>query len=85
MTATEGGWTSVDPSLGENATASQQIHRVFDATILCNISAASHSERQREGGFRDTSKSRGKSGPALGGTAYRLMPSACRLIVRQPL
>jgi len=29
--------------------------------------------------------SRGKSGPALGGTEYRLMPSACRLIVRQPL
>ena len=28
---------------------------------------------------------RGKSGPALGGTEYRLMPSACRLIVRQPL
>ena len=27
----------------------------------------------------------GKSGPALGGTEYRLMPSACRLIVRQPL
>ena len=27
---------------------------------------------------------RGKSGPALGGTEYRLMPSACRLIVRQP-
>ena len=25
--------------------------------------------------------SRGKSGPALGGTEYRLMPSACRLIV----
>jgi len=25
---------------------------------------------------------RGKSGPALGGTEYRLMPSACRLIVR---
>ena len=24
---------------------------------------------------------RGKSGPALGGTEYRLMPSACRLIV----
>ena len=28
---------------------------------------------------------RGKSGPALGGTEYRLMPSACRLIVRQPV
>jgi len=28
---------------------------------------------------------RGKSGPALGGTEYRLMPSACRLIVRRPL
>jgi len=28
---------------------------------------------------------RGKSGPALGGTEYRLMPSACRLIVRQSL
>ena len=28
---------------------------------------------------------RGKSGPALGGTEYRLMPSACPLIVRQPL
>jgi len=28
---------------------------------------------------------RGKSGLALGGTEYRLMPSACRLIVRQPL
>ena len=28
---------------------------------------------------------RGKSGPALGGTEYRLMPSACRQIVRQPL
>ena len=27
----------------------------------------------------------GKSGPALGGTEYWLMPSACRLIVRQPL
>jgi len=26
--------------------------------------------------------SRGKSGPALGGTEYRLMPSTCRLIVR---
>ena len=25
---------------------------------------------------------RGKSGPALGGTEYRLMPSACWLIVR---
>ena len=25
---------------------------------------------------------RGKTGPALGGTEYRLMPSACRLIVR---
>ena len=30
----------------------------------------------REGG------SMGKNGPALGGTEYRLMPSACRLIVR---
>ena len=29
--------------------------------------------------------SRGKSGPALGGTEYRLMPSACRLIVRAKL
>ena len=29
--------------------------------------------------------SRGKSGPALGGTDYRLMPSACRLIVRAKL
>jgi len=28
---------------------------------------------------------RGKSGPALGGTEYRLMPSACRLIVRAKL
>ena len=28
---------------------------------------------------------RGKSGPALGGTEYRLMPSACRLIAGQPL
>jgi len=28
---------------------------------------------------------RDKSGPALGDTEYRLMPSACRLIVRQPL
>ena len=27
----------------------------------------------------------GKSGPALGGTEYRLMPSACRLIVRAKL
>ena len=27
----------------------------------------------------------GKSGPALGSTEYRLMPSACRLIVRQRL
>jgi len=30
-------------------------------------------------------KPRGKSGPALGGTEYRLMPSACRLIVRAKL
>jgi len=30
-------------------------------------------------------KVRGKSGPALGGTEYRLMPSACRLIVRAKL
>jgi len=29
--------------------------------------------------------SRGKSGPALGGTEYRLTPSACRLIVRAKL
>jgi len=29
--------------------------------------------------------SRGKSGPAPGGTEYRLMPSACRLIVRAKL
>ena len=29
--------------------------------------------------------SRGKSGPALGGTEYRLMPPACRLIVRAKL
>jgi len=28
---------------------------------------------------------RGKSGPALGGTEYRLVPSACRLIVRAKL
>jgi len=28
---------------------------------------------------------RGKSGPALSGTEYRLMPSACRLIVRERL
>ena len=28
---------------------------------------------------------RSKSGPALGGTEYRLMPSACRLIVRAKL
>jgi len=28
---------------------------------------------------------RGKSGPALGGTEYRLMPSACRLIARAKL
>ena len=28
---------------------------------------------------------RGKSGPALGGTEYQLMPSACRLIVRAKL
>jgi len=28
---------------------------------------------------------RGKSGPALGGTEYRLMPSAYRLIVRVKL
>jgi len=28
---------------------------------------------------------RGKSGPALGGTEYRLMPSACRLTVRAKL
>jgi len=28
---------------------------------------------------------RGKSGPALGGTEYRLMPSTCRLIVRAKL
>ena len=34
---------------------------------------------------RVTVLGRGKSGPALGGTEYRLMPSACRLIVRQPL
>jgi len=27
-------------------------------------------------------RNRGKSGPALGGMEYRLMPSACRLIVR---
>jgi len=28
---------------------------------------------------------RGKSGPALGGTEFRLVPSACRLIVRAKL
>jgi len=28
---------------------------------------------------------RGKSGPALGGTEYRLMPSACRLMLRAKL
>jgi len=28
---------------------------------------------------------RGKSGPALGGTEYRLVPSACRLIVQGKL
>jgi len=27
----------------------------------------------------------GKSGPALGGTEYWMMPSACRLIAGQPL
>ena len=30
-------------------------------------------------------RGRGKSGPALGGTEYRLMPSVCRLIVRAKL
>ena len=34
---------------------------------------------------RSSSLVRGKSGPALGGTEYRLMPSACRLIVRAKL
>jgi len=34
---------------------------------------------------RDHRGGRGKSGPALGGTEYRLMPSACRLIVRAKL
>ena len=33
----------------------------------------------------DTVLSRRKSGPALGGTEYRLMQSACRLIVRAKL
>jgi len=30
-------------------------------------------------------QSKGKSGPTLGGTEYRLMPLACRLIVRTKL
>ena len=36
----------------------------------------------KSGHFPHKMKRRGKSGPALGGTEYRLMPSACRLIVR---
>jgi len=41
-------------------------------------------QRRRDRGTA-TGNSRGKSGPALGGTEYRLMPSACRLIVRAKL
>ena len=33
----------------------------------------------------ESGKARGKNRPALGGTEYRLMPSACRLIVRAKL
>ena len=35
--------------------------------------------------YSNTLVYRGKSGPALGGTEYRLMPSACQLIVRAKL
>jgi len=40
----------------------------------------SHSQSLCFDSSRKDSKTRGKSGPALGGTEYRLMPSACRLI-----
>jgi len=36
-------------------------------------------------GAHNCQNTRGKSGPALGGMEYRLMPSACRLIVRAKL